>query len=44
MMNSSDFLSNINFKLKLENGELVFQSITLRLSIKKFESELICCS
>ena len=38
MMETKDFISSINFKLKNENGELVSfngQSITFRLSIKE---------
>ena len=38
MMNTKDFISSINFKLKNENDELVSingQSITFRLSIKE---------
>ena len=38
MMNTNDFISRINFKLKNENGELVSfngQSVTFRLSIKE---------
>ena len=38
MMNTSDFISSINFKLKNENGDLVSfngQSITFRLSIRE---------
>ena len=38
MMNTNDFISSINFKIKKENGELVScngQSVTFRLSIKE---------
>ena len=38
MMETKDFISSINFKLKNENGELVSfngQSVTFRLSIKE---------
>ena len=38
MLESKDFISSINFKLKNENGELVSfngQSVTFRLSIKE---------
>ena len=38
MMNTNDFISSINFKLKNENGELVSfngQSLTFRLYIKE---------
>ena len=38
MMDTNDFISSINFKLKNENGEIVSfngQSITFRLSIKE---------
>ena len=38
MLNTNDFISSINFKLKNENGDLVSfngQSVTFRLSIKE---------
>ena len=40
MMESKDFISNISFKLKNENGDLVSfngQSVTFRLSIKEIK-------
>ena len=43
MMETKDFISSVNFKLKNENGELVSfngQSVTFRLSTKEVYSFL----